>query len=262
VAGLLDGTDALLQTRPFRAPHHSASMVSLVGGGPYAKPGEVSLAHRGVLFLDELAEFPRHALESLRQPLEDGEVLVCRAQHTVRYPCRCQVLAATNPCPCGHYGDRTRPCTCAPGLRERYQSRLSGPLLDRLDIHLEIQALAPEDLVSRVPTQDSRTLRTLVERAVAFRTARRGEPANAGLAGQKLTDACALGTAETQFLTRAAARLGFSARSHDRILRVARTIADLEESEKVELAHLAEATAYRLPDRSPSAIRDSARVAA
>jgi magnesium chelatase family protein len=262
VAGLLDHSNALLHSRPFRSPHHSASMVSLVGGGPYAKPGEVSLAHQGVLFLDELAEFPRHALESLRQPLEDGEVMVCRAQHTVRYPCRCQVLAATNPCPCGHFGDRMRPCTCAPGIRERYQSRLSGPLLDRLDIHLEIQALAPEDLVSSAPTQDSRTMRALVERAVEFRIRRQGETANAGLVGQKLTEACALGSQEVQFLSRAAGRLGFSARSHDRILRVARTIADLEGAARVELAHLAEATAYRLPDRNPSMIKESARAAA
>ncbi|MEK7392242.1 MAG: YifB family Mg chelatase-like AAA ATPase [Fibrobacterota bacterium] len=262
VAGLLDASNALLSARPFRTPHHSASMVALVGGGPYAKPGEVSLAHQGVLFLDELAEFPRHALESLRQPLEDGEVMVCRAQHTVRYPCRCQVLAATNPCPCGYYGDRNRPCTCAAGIRERYQSRLSGPLLDRLDIHLEIQALTPEDLVSRVPTQDSRTLRAMVERSIRFRTTRQGNLANAALTSQKLTDACDLGATENQFLSRAAGRLGFSARSHDRILRVARTIADLEERPRVELAHLAEATAYRLPDKTPSMIRDSARAAA
>ena len=262
VAGVSDASHPLLATRPFRSPHHSASMASLVGGGPYARPGEVSLAHRGVLFLDELAEFPRHVLESLRQPLEDGEVMVCRAMHTIRYPCRCQLLAATNPCPCGHHGDRTRPCTCTPFARERYQSRLSGPLLDRLDIHLEIQALAPEDLMSREPTQDTRTLRGLVESAVAFRQTRQGDTPNASLAGQSLTDACALGAQEIQFLTRAASRLGFSARSNDRILRVARTIADLDRSAKVELAHLAEATAYRLPDRSQNLIREPSAKAA
>jgi len=215
-----------------------------------------------VLFLDEFPEFSAVALESLREPLESGVVTITRVRGSVAFPAVLLLIAAMNPCPCGYYGDRNRPCTCAAGIRERYQSRLSGPLLDRLDIHLEIQALTPDDLVSRVPTQDSRTLRAMVERAIRFRTARQGLLANAALTSQKLTDACDLGAAENQFLSRAAGRLGFSARSHDRILRVARTIADLEERPKVELAHLAEATAYRLPDKNPSMIRDSARAAA
>lgn len=262
VAGLLDASEALLPARPFRSPHHTASVASLVGGGPYAKPGEVSLAHRGVLFLDELAEFPRHVLESLRQPLEDGEVMICRALHAVRYPCRCQILAATNPCPCGHHGDPTRPCTCGPFQRERYKARLSGPLLDRLDIHLEIRALSPEELMSQSPGMDSRSLRAMVDAAVGFRSTRQGERPNAALCGQDLTNACALGPAEIQFLGRAAGRLGLSARSHDRILRVARTVADLEGSARVELPHLAEATAYRLPDRMPALGREPTAKAA
>lgn len=259
VAGLIDPGSVLLAERPFRAPHHSASMAALVGGGPFARPGEVSLAHHGVLFLDELAEFPRHVLESLRQPLEDGEIMVCRAQAVVRFPCRCQVLAATNPCPCGHHGDKQRACTCAPIVRDRYRSRLSGPLLDRLDIHLEIQAVPPEDLGERPPGLDSAALREMVLAAAAFRSARGGERPNAELAGRKLSEACALGREETKFLAQAVGRLGLSARSHDRILRVSRTIADMDSSQRVALAHLAEAVAYRLPERTAPAAREAAR---
>jgi magnesium chelatase family protein len=262
VAGLIDPGHSLLLERPFRSPHHSASMASLVGGGPYARPGEVSLAHHGVLFLDELAEFPRHVLESLRQPLEDGEIMVCRALAAVRFPCRCQVLAATNPCPCGHHGNRLRICTCSPLERDRYRSRLSGPLLDRLDIHLEIQAVAPEDLTNRPGGLDSAALREMVLGAVAFRNQRQGATSNADLCGRKLSDACALGKGESDFLARASARLGLSARSHDRILRVARTIADLDASERVGMAHLAEATAYRLPERSGAALKEAGRAGA
>ena len=259
VAGLIDPGHSLLADRPFRSPHHSASMASLVGGGPYARPGEVSLAHRGVLFLDELAEYPRHVLESLRQPLEDGEIMVCRALAAVRFPCRCQVLAATNPCPCGHHGNRLRSCTCSSLERDRYRARLSGPLLDRLDIHLEIQAVAPEDLSHRPRGLDSAALRGMVLAAEAFRLRRGGQVPNADLSGRKLTESCSLGNAESDFLSRAAARLGFSARSHDRILRVARTIADMDGSDRVGLAHLAEATAYRLPERAGPALREVVR---
>lgn len=250
VAGLLDPGAALLPDRPFRAPHHSASMVALVGGGPYARPGEVSLAHNGILFMDELAEFPRNVLESLRQPLEDGEIMVCRAQIAVRFPCRCQLVAATNPCPCGHHGDRLRPCTCTPLARERYRSRLSGPLLDRLDIHLEVQSVGPDDLTKRPAGMDSATMRSMVLEATKFRIARGGDHPNSALSGRMLAEACALREEGGRFLAQALGRLGLSARSHDRILRVARTIADLEAAPRVELSHLAEAVAYRLPDRS------------
>ncbi|HNY30459.1 MAG TPA: YifB family Mg chelatase-like AAA ATPase [Fibrobacteria bacterium] len=250
VAGLLDPGSALIPDRPFRAPHHSASMAALVGGGPYARPGEVSLAHNGILFLDELAEFPRHVLESLRQPLEDGEILVCRAQIAVRFPCRCQVVAATNPCPCGHHGDRLRPCICTPLSRERYRSRLSGPLLDRMDIHLEVQAVAPEDLTRRSGGMDSAAMRGMVLDATRHRQARGGLLPNSVLGGKSLAEACDLREEGSKFLGQALGRLGLSARSHDRILRVARTIADLEGMPRVELSHLAEAVAYRLPDRS------------
>jgi magnesium chelatase family protein len=258
VAGLIDPGNGLLLDRPFRAPHHSASMVSLVGGGPWARPGEVSLAHHGVLFLDELAEFPRHALESLRQPLEDGEILVCRAQATVRFPCRCQVLAATNPCPCGHHGDRTRACTCSPLERDRYRARLSGPLMDRLDIHLEIQAVPPEDLARRSSGTGTDAMRGAVLEAVAFRTARGQSIPNAALSGRLLIDRCGLDADNASFLARIVGRLGLSARSHDRILRVARTIADLDGAKLVAQGHLAEAASYRLPEKGGGLLRGMA----
>jgi magnesium chelatase family protein len=185
--------------------------------------------------------------------------MVCRALAAVRFPCRCQVLAATNPCPCGHHGNRLRACTCSTLERDRYRARLSGPLLDRLDIHLEIQAVAPEDLSHRPKGLDSAALRGMVLAAEAFRIRRAGQVPNADLSGRKLTESCSLGSAESDFLSRAAGRLGFSARSHDRILRVARTIADMDGSDRVGLAHLAEATAYRLPERAGPALREAAR---
>jgi len=246
VAGLLEPGAGLLQHRPFRSPHHSSSMVSLVGGGSVPRPGEVSLAHHGVLFLDEVAEFPRHVLESLRQPLEDGEVCISRAQLAVRFPCRALVVAAMNPCPCGYLGARLRQCTCSETEVARYRSRLSGPLLDRFDLHLEIPSILPEDLEDlQVRSQDTGTLAAQAAAAREFARKRQGELPNSRLGGAQLREHCQLRSGSRQFLIQAARRLGLSARAHDRTLRVARTIADLDGSVPVEDLHLAEALSYR-----------------
>lgn len=255
VAGLIEPGSGLLERRPFRSPHHSSSMIALVGGGPYPRPGEVSLAHHGVLFLDEIAEFPRQVLESLRQPLEDGEVSLSRSQLSVRYPCRALVVAAMNPCPCGHLGSRLHACTCTESEIARYRTRLSGPLLDRFDLHLEIPALLPEDLeTDRTGSPDTASL---ARQALAARERalgrQEGRP-NSRLGGKELREHCGLTPAGRQFLVQAVRRMGLSARAHDRALRVARTIADLDVSSGVEVAHLAEALAYRnaIPSRPAS----------
>lgn len=246
VAGLLEPGSGLLQHRPFRSPHHSSSMISLVGGGSIPRPGEVSLAHNGVLFLDEIAEFPRHVLESLRQPLEDGEVCISRAQLAVRFPCRALVVAAMNPCPCGYLGARLRRCTCSETEISRYRSRLSGPLLDRFDLHLEIPSILPEDLEDlQGRSQRSSELADQARCARTFSLKRQGTLSNSRLGGAQLREVCGLRTASRQFLIQAVRRLGLSARAHDRTLRVARTIADLEAAPMVEEIHLAEALSYR-----------------
>jgi magnesium chelatase family protein len=246
VAGLLEPGAGLLQHRPFRSPHHSSSMVSLVGGGSVPRPGEVSLAHHGVLFLDEVAEFPRSVLESLRQPLEDGEVCISRAQMAVRFPCRTLVVAAMNPCPCGYLGARLRRCTCSETEISRYRSRLSGPLLDRFDLHLEIPSILPEDLEDlQASSQNSCDLAEQAETARTFSRKRQGDLPNSRLGGAQLREICGLRSGSKQFLIQAARRLGLSARAHDRTLRVARTIADLDQAPIVEELHLAEALSYR-----------------
>jgi magnesium chelatase family protein len=246
VAGLLEPGSGLLHHRPFRSPHHSSSMVSMVGGGSVPRPGEVSLAHHGVLFLDEIAEFPRSVLESLRQPLEDGEVCISRAQLAVRFPCRALVVAAMNPCPCGHLGGRLQRCTCSEAEIARYRARLSGPLLDRFDLHLEIPSILPEDLEDLKPScTASAELATLAAAARERAARRQAQLPNARLGGTLLREHCRLAPSSRQFLVQAARRLGLSARAHDRVLRVARTIADLEGVETVGEVHLAEALAYR-----------------
>lgn len=249
VAGLLAPGSGLARARPFRAPHHSCSLAALVGGGSVPRPGELSLAHRGVLFLDEMAEFPRAVLDSMRQPLEDGEVLVSRSRAVLRFPARLLLVAATNPCPCGHFGDRTRPCVCGEAARSRYRARLSGPLLDRIDLHLQVEPLAPEELSrrDRIPVATAE-LRRQVEAGTAFRLAQRGERPNATLSGAALERACDLGAPARGFLEQASRRLGLSARAHERILRVGRTVADLAGSPAVEMPHLAEAVSYRDAD--------------
>ena len=243
VAGLI-ARGQLTRARPFRSPHHSASMAALTGGGHKAKPGEVSLAHNGVLFLDELPEFPRAALEALREPLESGHIRISRAARQTEFPARFQLVAAMNPCPCGFLGHPTRACRCTPDQVSRYQAKLSGPLLDRIDLHVEVPALPPENLFTHQPGESSASVR---ERVIAARDraqSRQGS-ANQTLAGRALDEHTNADAAALKFLNTAAARLGWSARGSHRALRVARTIADLEGGGPVRRVHIAEALIYR-----------------
>lgn len=230
--------------RPVRAPHHGASAVALVGGGSPPRPGEISLAHNGVLFLDELPEFPRAALEALREPMETGHVTISRAARQAEYPASFQLIAAMNPCPCGHLGNPLRACRCTPDGVLRYQGRLSGPLLDRIDLQVEVPAVAPDTLSSAPDGEASAVIADRVQAARTVALSRQG-CTNARLAGLSIDEHCALGVAESRFLQAAAARLGWSARSYHRVLRIARTVADLGESPAIQASHLAEAIQYR-----------------
>jgi magnesium chelatase family protein len=252
VAGLLKERGSLVCDRPFRSPHHSASGPSLVGGGSYPKPGEISLAHRGILFLDELTEFKRDVLEFLRQPLEDGYVSISRTRQSVSFPALFTLVASTNPCPCGYYGDTVQPCTCKPRQREQYWARLSGPLMDRIDLQVAVNRLKPEE-VTRHPTgEPSATVRQRVQIA-RDRTHQRfqGEPirCNAEMQSRHLRQWCQMDEATRGLLEGAIRKLGLSARATDRILKVARTIADLGGDERLSTAHVAEAIQYRTIDR-------------
>ena len=239
-----EGNGALIRERPFRAPHHTISTSGLAGGGSHPRPGEVSLAHHGVLFLDEFPEFGRSTLEVLRQPLEDGHVTISRVAATLSYPARVTLVCSMNPCPCGYAGDGRRPCRCTPVQVERYQGRLSGPLLDRVDLFVDVPRLTREELRAEERAESSSAVR---ERVNAARRAQmeRQEAPNAVLAGRRLRETCALdGDAESLF-SRAIDRLGLSGRAHDRVLRVARTVADLAGEESIAAEHLAEALNYR-----------------
>jgi magnesium chelatase family protein len=255
VAGLTRDR-GLLRERPFRAPHHSISDAGLVGGSSVPRPGEVSLAHHGVLFLDELPEFRRHVLDSLRQPAEDGQVCLVRASRAVRYPAQFMLVAAMNPCPCGWYGHPRRSCRCTLHELDRYRRRVSGPLLDRIDLHVDVPAVPCEALPAAGSGEPSGAVRERVE-AARRRQAERSERdgprkagcVNARLKGAALRRACAVDAAGRRLLADAVEKLGLSARAHDRILRVARTIADLEGTERILTAHLAEAAQYRALDR-------------
>ncbi len=250
VAGLTRGR-GLLAERPFRAPHHTISDAGLVGGTSIPRPGEVSLAHRGVLFLDELPEFRRHVLEVLRQPLEDCEVCIARAGRTVTYPCDVMLVAAMNPCPCGHLGDVRRRCRCTAHELVTYRRRISGPLLDRIDVHVDVPAVAPDVLGRTGGTPTSAEVRERVERARAAQNSRLPDVANARLRGQALRRFCVPDEEGRRILRAAVERLGLSARAHDKVLRVARTIADLEGCDAVRAVHVAEAIQYRALDRQP-----------
>jgi len=256
VAGTLGGSTSLMSTRPFRAPHHTISDAGLIGGGSTPRPGEVSLAHNGVLFLDELPEFRRNVLEALRQPLEDREVSIARAGLTLTYPARFMLAAAMNPCPCGRAGDRDRPCGCPPSLVQRYRARISGPLLDRIDIHIELPALGQEDFGNPGDEEESRSVRGRVIAAREIQERRFEEVtdvhANAHMRPRELREYCRLCPRGEALIRSAVTRLGLSARAHDRVLKIARTIADLEGSRAIRPVHVAEAIQYRSLDRPPS----------
>jgi magnesium chelatase family protein len=247
VAGTLTG-GRLTRTRPFRAPHHSASMAALTGGGLKVKPGEVSLAHLGVLFLDELPEFQRPVLDSLRQPIETGTVSVARANAHVTFPARVQLIAAMNPCRCGHLGDASLACARAPRCAADYQAKVSGPMLDRIDLHVDVAAVSAADLVLPPPTEGSAEVRARVAAARAVQTARYGEDGprtNAQADGDMLEAHCTPDEPSRRLLAQAAEAMRLSARGYTRILRVARTIADLAGAEGVGRIHVAEALSYR-----------------
>ena len=256
VAGQLESGRALMAARPFRSPHHTISDVGLVGGGQYPRPGEVSMAHRGVLFLDELPEFKKNALEVLRQPLEDGQVSISRSMVTLRYPADFMLVAAMNPCPCGYLTDDRHTCTCSPLAVQRYRGRISGPLMDRIDLQVEVPAVPYKDLKQTRGTTDSATMRERIVTARAVQAERfEGLPVytNSQLSGSPLEKFCALGAQEHDFLGGAVRTLGLSARAYTRVLRIARTIADLEGAETLGVAHLAEAINYRTMDRQGGA---------
>jgi magnesium chelatase family protein len=249
VAGLLPRGLGLLAQRPFRSPHHTVSDAGLIGGGSGTpRPGEVSLAHNGVLFLDELPEFPRNVLEMLRQPLEEGSVSVARSNMTLSFPSDFILIAAMNPCPCGFFSDSTHECRCTGAIIQRYLSKVSGPLLDRIDLHIEVPAVAYKELRGKDTGVTSADMRTRVENARAIQH-RRGFY-NARIPSRLLRQICALDDAGERTLEMAVRRMGLSARAHDRILKVARTIADLDCAESVTAKHLAEAVQYRSLDRS------------
>lgn len=252
VVGLLKKDQALLATRPVRAPHHSASGPALIGGGSSPRPGELSLAHFGILFLDEFVEFPRHVLEMIRQPLEDGFVIVSRAKRTIQFPAQFMLVAAMNPCPCGYFGSNMRACKCSPGQIAKYVAKVSGPLVDRIDIHIDVPAVAFSKLRSKAQQINSESLRASVVSARAIQTRRFGNGkvmTNAHMTHQQLEKCCKLDAAGELMLKEAMMELGLSARAHDKICKVARTIADLEGSEDIRSEHLAEAIGYRKLDR-------------
>ncbi len=254
IAGTLPAHQALVARRPFRAPHHTISDAGLLGGGAHPMPGEVSLAHRGVLFLDELPEFHRNVLEVLRQPLEDGTVTISRAAATVTFPCQFMLVAAMNPCACGYFGDPKRDCRCTPTQIQGYRNRLSGPLLDRIDLHVEVPAIRYQDLAAAAPGEPSAAIRQRVIAARRlqqdrFRTLRRVHN-NAGMRTRDIQKWCGLSSDAQDVLKQAITMLNFSARAYDRILKVARTIADLAGVETIDPRHVSEAIQYRALDRN------------
>ncbi|MCW6036025.1 YifB family Mg chelatase-like AAA ATPase [Spirulina subsalsa FACHB-351] len=253
VAGFLRDRGTLIKQRPFRSPHHSASGPSLVGGGSIPRPGEISLAHRGVLFLDELTEFKRNVLEFLRQPLEDGFVTISRTRQSVLFPAQFTLVASTNPCPCGYYGDRIQPCTCSPRQREQYWAKLSGPLMDRIDLQVAVNRLKPEEMTQQTSGEASAPIRQRVQNARQLASNRfQDRPkvkSNAEMTSRDLRQFCTLDPAGQNLLESAIRRLGLSARAMDRILKVSRTIADLAQSETIQAPHVAEAIQYRTIDR-------------
>ena len=250
--GLLAKDQALMAVRPVRAPHHSASGPALIGGGSTPRPGELSLAHYGILFLDEFVEFPRHVLEMIRQPLEDGFVMVSRTKKTIRFPAQFMLVAAMNPCPCGYFGSSLRACKCTPGQIARCLAKVSGPLVDRIDIHIDVPAVAFGKLRSTARQLDSESLRGVVTGARGIQARRFGDGAsmtNAYMTHRQLEQHCKLDAGGEMMLKSAMAELGLSARAHDKICKVARTIADLSGARDIQPEHVAEAIGYRRLDR-------------
>lgn len=254
VAGKLSKNSSLISQRPFRSPHHTISEAALVGGGINPIPGEISLAHNGILFADELPEFSKHTLEVLRQPLEDRVITISRAKYSVEYPCNFQFIASMNPCPCGYYGDPTHRCVCTPGQIQKYMNKISGPLLDRIDIHCEITPVPFKDISKAQPGEPSAAIRERVIKARDIQTARykdfKGIHCNAQMTERMLHQFAEPDASSIDMLRMAMERLKLSARAYSRILKVARTIADLDGSEQVQLPHIAEAVGYRNLDRS------------
>ncbi len=253
VAGLLEPGVGLVGTRPFRSPHHTISDAGLIGGGAVPRPGEVSLAHNGLLFLDELPEFARNVLEVLRQPLEDGTVTISRAAMSLTFPSRFMLAAAMNPCPCGFFNDPSRECTCTPPMIQRYVSKISGPLLDRIDIHIDMPAVKYSDLRQNSDGETSAAIRERVIRARDRQLERfQGEKiySNAQMSPRQIRKYCNISADCERLLESAMTRLGLSARAHDRILKVSRTIADLEPAESINAGHISEAIQYRSLDRN------------
>ena len=249
IAGLL-GREPMKNTRPFRAPHHTTSLVGLIGGGANPKPGEITLAHRGVLFLDEFPEFPRFMLESLRQPMEDAFVSISRAKGKTIFPAKCMLVAAQNPCPCGYLGDKQHLCSCAPGQILKYQKKISGPLLDRIDIHIDVPAVKVEKLTEKDPidVQTSAQIRSRVQQARDRQIKRYKDTpltANAELTNKTIKEFCELSDACIQLLKLAVIKMNLSGRAYYRSIKVARTIADLDDSEEIKPNHIAEALQYR-----------------
>jgi len=253
VAGKLPENSTLISKRPFRSPHHTISDVALVGGGGIPQPGEISLAHNGVLFLDELPEFKRTVLEVMRQPMEERRVTISRAKVALDFPSSFMLIASMNPCPCGFYNHPERECTCPPGAVQKYLNKISGPLLDRIDLHVEVTPVAFNELSSAKSTEPSSTIRERVIKAREIQDERyKNNPgiyANAQISSKMLKEICVIDTPSQNLLKTAMEKLNLSARAYDRILKVARTIADLAGSENIKAEHLAEAIQYRSLDR-------------
>jgi magnesium chelatase family protein len=251
VANLLNIEVPLITTRPFRSPHHTTSNIGLIGGGNVPRPGEISLAHRGVLFMDELPEFPRHVLEALRQPMEDGTVTISRASGSVKFPCRFTLAAAANPCPCGYFGDETRNCTCSPSTITRYQKRISGPILDRIDIHIGVPAVKVEKLTKTIKSENSKSIQKKVQAARDIQQKRfKGQKivSNSEMSAKLMKQFCNLDEQSILLLKQAISKLNLSARSFHRVVKISRTIADLEASVKIKSNHVAESLQYRPTD--------------
>ncbi|MFM7566715.1 MAG: YifB family Mg chelatase-like AAA ATPase [Flavobacteriales bacterium] len=253
VAGKIKHTGGLIKQRPFRKPHHTISDIGLIGGGSYPQPGEISLAHNGVLFLDELPEYKRTVLEVLRQPLEDRTVNISRAKFSIEYPAGFMLIAAMNPCPCGYLNHPEKGCSCGPGMVDRYLNKISGPLLDRIDMHIEVQPVKYEELTGTIPQEDSQTIRARVEGA-SLRQKERFKKSfahnNAQMSRSEIEFHCVLDETSQALLKQAMMHMGLSARAYDRILKVSRTIADLSESDTIQSEHIAEAIQYRSLDKS------------